>query len=569
MGIYLLSLSHRTTPLEVRGLFAYTMEQKEQVLEALLATGYVEEAVVLSTCNRTEIYAYGAVGEERQPVLEAMEQVAVRAASAEQVPDMGRYVRRYYGQKAIHHLFCVAAGLDSMVLGEDQILGQVKQAYEFSRERGYCKTFLNTLFRDAITGAKKVKTETILSKTPVSTASLAMKAAENYLGDFEGKKLLIIGATGKIGSIVLKNAQDIKGLEIYITMRSHSSVEKLGHNLVFQTIPYDNRYDSLDDMDVILSATTSPHYTLTRCEIERSIRTPKKRIFLDLAVPADIEASIKTCPDTGFYNIEDMTELARHNNEKKQAEIHVADRIIEEYENQFVKWMQFQANREEMELLKEFIIREACEKGMEAAVNHLFYRIREAVTPEELERFFTSIHKVNEDAACSGSGCKTSRQKRNKATQDPYFPLFFQLKGQRVLIVGAGKIASRRAEILAEFGAGVVVIAPEGAELMERLEQEGAVMWKKRRFKPSDVDTCYMVITATSDSGLNSEIAALCKSQHILVNHAGDKSQCDFYFPGIAREGSIVAGVTTSGRDHGLAREITGQMQTWLNQFGA
>lgn len=567
MGIYLLSLSHKTAPLEIRSLFAYSEQQKEQVLAELRASGMVDEAVVLSTCNRTEIYCHG--GEETgvECVLEAMEEIAVKVAKAEGVPDLGRHLRRYYGRKAIHHLFLVAAGLDSMVIGEDQILGQVKQAYDFSRERGYCGTFFNTLFRDAVTGAKKVKTETILSKTPVSTASLAVKAAEEKLGGLAGKKMMIIGATGKIGNIVLKNAQDIKGLTVYVTMRVHSSAEKLGHGLVFRTVPFEERYQWMDEMDVVLSATSSPHYTVTRAQAAQNITTEKERVFLDLAVPVDIEESVAELPRTWYFNIEDMAELARQNNEKKQAEIQTADRIIEEYEAQFYKWMMFQSHRDDMERMKETIVQEICEKGAEAAINHLFYRMREAGTVEQVDGFLETVRQVNEDVALAAQNRPGARTKRKRAEQDAYFPLFFNLKGQPALVVGAGKIASHRAEILAEFGAEVVVVAPDGAEMMERLCRDGIVRWERRGFETQDIENRYMVIAATSDAQLNTEIAVLCKAQHILVNNAGDKSQCDFYFPGIAREGGIVAGVTTSGKDHGLAREITGQMQMWLKRF--
>lgn len=586
MGIYLLSLSHKTAPLTIRSLFAYTEQQKEQVLAELFASGLVDEAVVLSTCNRTEIYCHGMEAEDRgaepedyraeagdcvrEPenhVLECMEAAVLRVAGAEDTPDMGRFLRRYCGRKAIHHLFQVAAGLDSMVIGEDQILGQVKQAYDFSRERGYCKTCFNTLFRDAVTGAKRVKTDTALSKTPVSTASLAMKAAEEKLGGLAGKKLMIIGATGKIGNIVLKNAQDIKNLEVYVTMRSHSSAQKLGHGLKYHAVPFEERYRWMDEMDVVLSATTSPHYTVTRTQVEQHINGEKPRVFLDLAVPVDIEETVAALPHTWYFNMEDMTGLARLNNEKKQAEIQTADRIIEEYETQFYKWMMFQAHREEMDRLKETVVQEICEKGAEAAISHLFYRMREAGTVGQVDGFLETVKQVNEDIALAAQSRPAARTKRKTAGQDAYFPLFFSLKGRSALVVGAGKIASRRAEILAEFGADVLVVAPDGAELMERLVREGTVRWERRVFAPQDIEERYVVIAATGDAQLNTEIAVMCKARHILVNNAGDKSQCDFYFPGIAREGGIVAGVTTSGKDHGLAREITGQMQIWLKKF--
>lgn len=572
MGIYLLSLSHKTTPLEIRALFSYSRERQEQVLNRLIADEIADEAVVLCTCNRMEIYCYGSDDKDGRRILEGMERTAVAAAEAAGAAmadlDIGRYMRRFYNQKAIRHLFRVTAGLDSMIIGEDQILGQVKQAHEFSRERGYCKKYLNTLFRDAVTGAKKVKTDTLLSKTPVSAAGLAVKAAEQALGGLEGRKMMIIGASGKIGNIVLKNVQGIRDLDLYVTMRSCGTAVPPGRGLYYTAVDFEARYQLLDEMDVVLSATASPHYTITAAQARKFLATPKRRVFLDLAVPADVEESIGQITDTWYYNIEDMKELARRNNEKKQMEVETADQMIKEYETRFIKWMLFQDHRPELAALKETIIQEAGEKGMETAVDHLFYRLREAGGAGEASGFLSMVQKVNQDLALAAEEVKKNSSKRRKAERPAHFPLFFSLQNKAVLVAGAGRIASRRAEILAEFGAAVTVVAPRGAETMARLAGEGMVRWERRDFVPADVTGKYIVIAATDDAVLNTEIAVLCKENHILVNHAGDQSQCDFYFPGIAREGGIVAGVTTSGKDHGLAREITGQLQLWLAKFG-
>ncbi len=567
MGIYLLSLSHKTTPLEVRSLFAYSEETKEQVLEGLLASGWIDEAVVLSTCNRMEIYCHAPDGgkEPAMQALKAMEQEAVKAAKAEAEEDMGRYFRRYHGRQAVHHLFQVAAGLDSMVIGEDQILGQVKQAYDFSHERGYCKSYLNTLFRDAVTGAKKVKTDTGLSKTPVSTAGLAIRAAEERLGGLGGKKLMILGATGRIGSIVLKNVQQIPELEIYVTTRSRTSLEKLGHGLRYQAVPYEERYSWLDGMDVVVSATASPHYTLTAHGLRQHLKTDKERVFLDLAVPQDIEKL--SVPGFWYYNIEDMAELARQNNERKLAEVPLAGRIIEEYENQYYKWLLYRDSQNLMEEWKSIILRDISEKGAEAAVSRLLYQFREAGTVEEVEHFLAMLDKVKEEERKAARQRPSSPKKKQPSEAKAYFPLFFDLKYRKVLVAGAGKIAARRAEALAEFGAEIQVVAPSGIGQMERLAAQGMVHWEKRCFVPEDVSGCNMVIAATDDARVNREIVRCCRERQIPVNHAGDKSQCDFYFPGVAREGNLVVGVTASGKDHKLASEVTGRLQSWLKQL--
>lgn len=570
MGIYLLSLSHKTTPLKVRSLFAYTEEGKEKLLKGLLASDEIDEAVVLSTCNRMEIYCHGA-DRERGPAgqaLEVMEQEAIKAVQSDtELPDIRRFFRRYNDRQAVHHLFQVAAGLDSMVIGEDQILGQVKQAHEFSHGRGYCGTYLNTLFRDAVTGAKRVKTDTELSRTPVSTASLAVKAAQERLGGLEGKKMMIIGATGRIGSIILKNVQQIPGLDIYVTMRSHSSADSLGHGLKYQVIPYEERYRWMNDMDVVVSATASPHYTVTAYELEKNITGSKERVFLDLAVPPDIEETKKVM--SWYYNIEDMAELARRNNERKLAQVETADRIIEEYEGRFYKWLLYRSGQGVMEEWKASVLRDISEKGAEAAVKRLLYQMREAGTVEEVEHFLSAMDKVNQETRREKEERPGPRRTGKGARQSGYgyFPLFFDMERKPVLVVGAGKIASRRVQVLTEFGAQITVVAPAGTEEMERLARDGAVWWKQRCFEDTDVEECELVIAATDDSRVNEQVVRLCRERQILVNHAGDKSQCDFYFPGIARKGGLVVGVTTSGKNHRLASQVTGRLQAWVGEL--
>lgn len=147
-----------------------------------------------------------------------------------------------------------------------------------------------------------------------------------------------------------------------------------------------------------------------------------------------------------------------------------------------------------------------------------------------------------------------------------YFPLFVAIEKRRILVVGAGTIATRRAEVLADFDADVLVVAPDGTERMRELEQEGLVSWQHRPFAESDLDEVWLVVAATDDAAVNDLVASLSRARRIPVNHAGDKAQSDFYFPGIAREGNVVIGVTASGADHRLARKVTSGVREWLTK---
>lgn len=391
MGIQIISISHKIAPLHVREMFAFTKEQQEEMMRRMTDCLEVSECVVLSTCNRTEMYVYSESGSEGV-VFNRMEDVLLECAGAQEEEDIGNYLLFFHGKKAIQHLFEVAAGLDSMVIGEDQILGQVKEAHKQAGAIGVTGVYLNTFFRMAVTSAKKVKTDTDLSRTSVSTATLAIKVAEEALGSLRGKKVMIIGATGKIGGIVLMNMLSLNGPEVYVTTRSNKVIStKHGQNN-FLTIEYEDRYDYIDAMDVIISATSSPHYTLTCSRLRKCMRSNKPRVFVDLAVPMDIESRVSDIGGVAYYNIDDFTRIAKENNQKKLQEARAATGILEEYELQFEQWMVFQKSLPIMAKVRDNFMKVTEHKGVEKAFDHLFYWVRENNDPEDLEMFFRCLN---------------------------------------------------------------------------------------------------------------------------------------------------------------------------------
>lgn len=386
MSISLISISHQSAPLAIRELFAFPQDGQVHLMKEMLEQKIASECVMISTCNRTEVYTYF---EGPGSNFTKMQTRLLEFAGASDVENIGSYVRFYEGTKAIRHLFRVAAGLDSMVMGEDQILGQVKRAHEQAREAGTCKVYLNTLFRFAVTAAKKVKTETELSRTTVSTATMAVKAAEQTFGSLHGRKIMLIGASGKIGGIVLKNLQCIEGAKVYITSRNlQQAHEDKHHKITYEVMEYEKRYELADEMDVIISATSSPHYTLTYEKLAQSLATSKPRVLVDLAVPIDIEAKVEYLPGVKRYDIDDFQELAKANNQKKQREVRAADQILAEAGLDFERWMVFQQALPEIGRLKERMLSEAEKKGFEKAIDKMFYRLRDHLSPAELRAFF-------------------------------------------------------------------------------------------------------------------------------------------------------------------------------------
>lgn len=405
MSIQLISISHKTAPLLVREKFAFSKDVQEDILMELYGSVFIEECVLVSTCNRTEVYTLCRENARERDIYEFVQGVLLRRAQVENQADIGNIFRFYGNEKAIHHLFLVASGLDSMVIGEDQILGQVKDAQNMAVKLGTCKTYLNTFFRYAITASKKVKTDTRLSKTPVSTAIICIRAAQSYLGTLDDKNIMIIGASGKIGSVVLKNLLSDYNANVFVTVRDLNSlnpgcVSGEPHGRTpngYTRIPYDRRYEYLADMDVVISATSSPHYTLTYDSVEKHLvfgrngEAVKRRAFMDLAVPLDIESRIGTLPGVLCSNIDDFGKTAKSNNEIKLREAKVAREILEEYETAFRKWMIFQISLPKMREVRNLIIQEAQNKGLQKALDKFFYRVRESADPKQLEVFMECL----------------------------------------------------------------------------------------------------------------------------------------------------------------------------------
>lgn len=339
-----ISISYKTAEAEKRQKFSFDEKGAEHFLKKLMKQDPVEQCVLLSTCNRTEIYVQG-----MQNCFGLLEELLAKAVDRE-VDEVRRIVRCYQGKKAVRHLFCVACGMDSMVIGEDEILGQVRNAYVRSADAGYTGYELNTVFQAALACAKRIKTETKISKTSVSIATLA--ANEVFRVPVSPKTVLLIGSSGQIGSIILKNILGHEGIRVIATTRTHKGLYQDSSGQVLN-VDYKDRYDYVEEADVIISATSSPHYTITAGKAGEAMRTPKKRLYLDVSVPADIDEKIAMMDHCRLISIDDFKELAKKNNELKQQAVLDAQDILAEDVETLYKSLSFHAVSEKMNGWKE------------------------------------------------------------------------------------------------------------------------------------------------------------------------------------------------------------------------
>lgn len=415
MNINITGINYKKTPIEIREKISLTQEQQEEVLLQLRLIDPSVEAVVLSTCNRTEVYFYGA-GIVQPDKVEA---VICKVCELD-IYEMKKYFYCYSRTSSVKHIFRVACGLDSMVFGEDQILGQIKQAHEQALKLKVSGSILNTLFRQAVTVAKKIKTCTGLSRNPVSLGTLVLKRLEDIFGvDIIGKKVLIIGA-GKIGVLALRNISEKPLDHIYLTNRTHSKAEDISRQFNnVECIDYMDRYDVMNQCDIIISSTSSPHYTITKDVLEKSLTINKQRVFIDLALPRDIDSSISEIEKIEYFNIDDFKASACNNLDKKLKEAEKAEDMIGEFVEDFERWYSFKnalpvvkeiqrfagdivedkmsqmserlsnSSSEDVELIRSYM-----SSTVNALLDKFIYSIKETGNKEDIEAYFRCLAEV-------------------------------------------------------------------------------------------------------------------------------------------------------------------------------
>lgn len=377
--MFVISISHKIAPVEIRERFSFTQEEQEVFLHLVMEQGAFEECVLLSTCNRCEVYFTGG----RQAVQE-MEKLLVQFKKT-QAELLRRYFLVYSEEKAMQHLLSVTCGMDSMVIGEDEILGQVKEAYTRALNMGATKYLLNTLFQAAITCAKRIKTDTKISKTPVSIGTLAANEVFNFPGN--KKTVLLIGLTGKMGTIIMKNLYGKENIQIIGTSRSHNSIEIINRDYQnVRMIDFKARYDFMDEADIIISATTSPHYTITFQELAGNIRTGKERLFIDLSVPMDIDKEITRINGTTMHDIDYYNQVSIHNTQIKEQETVRAAQIMEEHLDEVKKELTFHSFLPDIPKISQ---------AMESrSFTSILYELRDRADNEELAVLVQLLRKL-------------------------------------------------------------------------------------------------------------------------------------------------------------------------------
>lgn len=325
MSVIVVGLNHRTVPVALLERMTVPQHVLPKVLHDLAAREHLLEVAVLSTCNRTEIYARGtrfhaAVGDVRDFL----------AAYSGAAPDeFDEHLYTYFDDAAVGHLFAVAAGLDSMIVGESEILGQVRQAWEAAEREGAARQQLHRLFRHAIETGKRVRTETGIGRHPVSIPSAAVTVAAEHLGTLDHAKVLVIGA-GRMGTGLASTLRSRGVEQVWIANRTIGRAEELARQVGGSAIPLTEVADTIVDADVVLTSTASSEVLVERATIEMvmACRNGRPLLVVDVALPRDVDPGVGEVNDVTLLDLDDLKGYAQRSAERRRAEIGRAREIV-------------------------------------------------------------------------------------------------------------------------------------------------------------------------------------------------------------------------------------------------
>jgi glutamyl-tRNA reductase len=336
MEIVLVGLNHRSAPVEVRERVSFTNDQARRAAEELRARGILHETLVLSTCNRSEVY--GVPPETTRESAAALSNYLSSFHSV-QLDLLSPSLYHHYDRNAVRHLFRVASGLDSMMLGETEILGQVREAYRIAYEHGATGPVLNRLFQGALEVGKRVRSETELGARPMSVSSAGVKLAERIFGKLQERIALVLGA-GLISEQVVSQLRDRNIARLFVMNRSLDRADHLAREFSGKVIAWDDWESALTLPDVIVSSVSAEEPVLKRSVLEKAMAARGNRplFVMDLGMPRNVDPDAADLYNFYLYNIDDLTQIVQQNRSARESEIPRAEVIVDEHIGKFLTW---------------------------------------------------------------------------------------------------------------------------------------------------------------------------------------------------------------------------------------
>ena len=385
-SLVLLGINHNTAPIEVRERLAIPTERLADAARTLVHQPGIREGLILSTCNRVELITLqDNTGEASHPQSKTDLLRFLHEYFAVPAQDIQPHLYEFRESEAVRHLFRVASSLDSMVVGEPQILGQVKEAYTIAREAGAVSTHLEALLQRTFTVAKKIRTETQIGSSSVSIASVAVDLARKIFGSLQGKTVLLVGA-GKMSELAARHLIQQGAASILVTNRTLARAEKLAAEFLHSSvttavIPFDDLYDQAARADIVITSTGAPQKIFGRSHGQHFLQRRRNRpmFFIDIAVPRDVDPRMNEVEGCFVYEIDDLQQVASANLADRSREAAAAETIVSREVDKYQERLQ---SRDAVPAIK--ALQQQAEAIREAELARSAKRLA-ALTPEQLE----------------------------------------------------------------------------------------------------------------------------------------------------------------------------------------
>jgi glutamyl-tRNA reductase len=335
MHIVVVGLNYRTAPVEIRERFAFAEQALPEAILELKETKSILECVIVGTCNRTEIYAVvdreNLCGHYISSFIERWFQIPKEQFS--------KHIYIYEHEKAVEHLFRVTSGLDSMVIGETQILGQVRDAFLLSQSLKGTGTYFNTLFKQSVTLAKKAHSETSIGENPVSVSYAAVELGKRIFGMYAGKTVMIIGA-GEMSELTVKHLHANGASKVIVVNRTYERALELAEKFDGMACSLDQMMERMEEVDIVISSTGAPGYVLTREQLQPILQKRKSRplFMMDIAVPRDLDPDIGELPNVFLYDIDDLEAIVATSLQERRKEAVKIEQMIDSEMQIFDQW---------------------------------------------------------------------------------------------------------------------------------------------------------------------------------------------------------------------------------------
>jgi glutamyl-tRNA reductase len=408
MDILVVGLSHKTSPVELREKLAFSEEEVGKAYSSLIDYQTVREALILSTCNRVEVYSW-ANAKGKECIISWLEKERSVPKDA-----LLPYLYAYEGEEAVRHIFRVASSLDSMVLGEPQIVGQVKDSFEIAMNLDATGIILNQLMKKAVSVSKKVRTETGIGGSAVSVSYAAVELAKKIFGALEKRKAMLVGA-GEMAELAAMHlvSHGISGF--LVANRTFSRAQEMAESLGGEAIPMEKLSSELTGVDIVITSTGAQEYIITKEMVQRAIKGRKMRpiFFIDIAVPRNVDPAAERVENVYIYDIDDLEQVVQENRKRREKEADRAEVIVEEEVGRFMGWLRSQ------EVVPVIVsLRSWCQDIRKHELEKTLARLKpsekeiealEALTSSIVNKILHPPLSYIKDAASRGEGEKTAR----------------------------------------------------------------------------------------------------------------------------------------------------------------